>query len=86
MAIQPTARVSFWQIVTIRRFLDAMLVETGVQKLNHELLVTLMSEVAAIVYSRPITAIPSDTHEPILLTTSRLLAKDSSARTASRKW
>lgn len=50
MAIQPTARVSFWQIFMIRRFLDAMLVETGVQKLNHELLVTLMSEVAVIVY------------------------------------
>jgi len=49
------------QIGTIRRILDAMLLETGSQKLTHELLVTLMSELAAIVHSRPITAIPSDT-------------------------
>ena len=38
-----------------------MLLETRVQKLTHELLVTLMSEVTAIVNSRPITAIPTDT-------------------------
>ena len=61
------------QIGTIRRILDAMLVETGVQKLTHELLVTLMSEVTAIVNSRPITAIPSDTDEPLPLTPSTLL-------------
>ena len=63
------------QIGTIRRILDAMLVETGAQKLTHELLVTLMSEVAAIVNSRPITAIPSDTDEPLPLTPSTLLTQ-----------
>ena len=64
------------QIGTIRRILDAMLVETGVKKLTHELLVTLMSEVAAIVYPRPITAIPSDTDEPLPLTPSTLLTQN----------
>lgn len=63
------------QIGTIRRILDAMLIESGVQKLTHELLVTLMSEVAAIVNSRPITAIPSDTDEPLPLTPSTLLTQ-----------
>ena len=55
-----------------------MLVETGVQKLTHKLLVTLMSEVAAIVNSRPITAIPSDTINIVD-------ARDSPAKSAPRK-
>ena len=58
------------QIGTIRRILDAMLLETRAQKLTHELLVTLMSEVTAIVKTRPITAIPSDTDELLPLTPS----------------
>ena len=36
------------QIGIIRRILDAMLLELGTSQLTHELLVTLMSEVAAI--------------------------------------
>ena len=63
------------QIGMIRRILDVMLVETGVQKRTHELLVTLMSEAAAIVNSRPITSIPSDTDEPLPLTPSSLLTQ-----------
>ena len=63
------------QIGTIRRILDAMLVETRAQKLTHELLVTLMSKVAAIVNSRPIAAIPSNTDEPLPLTPSTLLTQ-----------
>ena len=58
------------QIGTIRRILDAMLLETRAQKLTHELLVTVMSEVTAIVKTRPITAIPSDTDELLPLTPS----------------
>ena len=61
------------QIGTIRRILDAILLETGSQKLTHELLVTLMSELAVIVHSRPVTAIPSDTDEPLPLRPSTLL-------------
>ena len=63
------------QIGTIWRILDAMLLETRAQKLTHPLLVPLMSEVTAIVNSRPITAIPSDTDEPLLLTPSMLLTQ-----------
>ena len=63
------------QLGTIRRILDAMLLETRAQKLTHELLVALISEVTAIVNSRPITAIPSDTGEPPPLTPSMLLTQ-----------
>ena len=63
------------QIGTIRRILNAMLLEIGTQRLTHELLVTFMSEVTAIVNSRPITAIPSDVDEPLPLTPSMLLTQ-----------
>ena len=63
------------QIGTIRRILDAMLLETRAQKLTQELLVTQMSEVTAIVNSRSITAIPTDTDEPLPLTPSMLLTQ-----------
>ena len=52
-----------------------MLLELGTRQLTHELLVTLMSEVAAIVNSRPITALPSDIDEPQLLTPAMLLTQ-----------
>ncbi|XP_020604505.1 uncharacterized protein LOC110043393 [Orbicella faveolata] len=48
------------QIGTIRRGLDAMFAELGKTQLTHELLVTLMAEVVAIVNARPISALPSD--------------------------
>ena len=48
------------QVGTIRRMLNAMLLELGGSQLTHELLVTLMAEVTAIVNARPITTIPSD--------------------------
>ena len=63
------------QIGTIRRILDAMLLELGSSQLTHELQVTLMSEVAAIVNSRPITAIPSDIYEPHPLSPAMLLTQ-----------
>ena len=61
------------QIGTIRRVLDAMFLELGGSQLTHELLVTLMAEVTAIVNARPITTIPSDTDEPEPLSPSMLL-------------
>ena len=80
MVIQSTTRVPFCgvrecQIGTIRCILDPMLLETRAQKLTHKLLATLMSEVTAIVNSRPITAILSDTDEPLPLTPSMLLTQ-----------
>ena len=61
------------QIGTIRRVLDAMLLELGPRQLTHELLVTLLTEVSAIVNARPIAAIPSDIDEPQPLSPSMLL-------------
>lgn len=52
-----------------------MLLELGARQLTHELLVTLMSEVAAIINARPITAIPSDIDEPLPLTPAMLLTQ-----------
>lgn len=52
-----------------------MLLELEARQLTHELLVTLMSEVAAIINARPITAIPSDIDEPLPLTPAMLLTQ-----------
>lgn len=46
------------QMRTIRRVLDAMFAELGSAQLTHELLVTLMAEVTAIVNARPIALVP----------------------------
>ena len=52
------------QINTIHRVLDAMFTELSQSQLTHELLVTLMAEVVAIVNAKPIAALPSDTEDP----------------------
>ena len=57
--------VSVRQTGTIRCIFDAMLLELSVRQLTHELLVTLISEVAAIVNARRITALQSDIAEPL---------------------
>ena len=57
--------VSEHQKGTIRCVFDAMLLELSVRQLTHELLVTLISEAAAIVNARPITALQSDIDEPL---------------------
>lgn len=61
------------QIGTIRRVLDAMLLELGNPQLTHELLVTLLAEVSAIVNARPIATVPSDVEDPQPLSPSMLL-------------
>ena len=61
------------QIGTIRRVLDAMFAELGSAQLTHELLVTLMAEVTAIVNARPIALVPTDVDEPQPLSPSMLL-------------
>ncbi|KAK3736788.1 hypothetical protein QZH41_011735, partial [Actinostola sp. cb2023] len=61
------------QIGTIRKVLDAMFAELGRSRLTHELLVTLMAEVAAIVNARPIAALPSDVDDPLPLSPAMLL-------------
>ena len=70
------------QIGTIRRILDAMLMQIGGQQLTHELLTTLMAEVTGIVNSRPIGIIPSDIEEPQPLTPAMLLTMKTRPLTA----
>ena len=60
-------------INTIRRVLDAMFAELGRTQLTHELLITLMAEVVAIVNARPISALPSDPDDPRPLSPAMLL-------------
>ena len=61
------------QINTIRHVLDAMFTELGQSQLTHELLVTLMAEVVAIVNARLIAALPSNTDDPQPLSPAMLL-------------
>ncbi|XP_030582792.1 uncharacterized protein LOC115778696 [Archocentrus centrarchus] len=58
-----------------RRILDAMLLEQGSAKLTHDVLVTLMAEVTAIVNSRPLTPVSTDSDQPIILTPAMLLTQ-----------
>ena len=44
--------------------MDAMFAELGSTQLTHELLMTLMAEVNAIVNACPITLVPTDVDEP----------------------
>ena len=64
------------QIGTIRRTLDAMLLEIRGRKLTHELLVNMMSQVAAIVNKYPITAISARSDclplTPLILLTQKI--------------
>ena len=60
-------------IATVRRVLDAMLMDIGRQQRRHELLVTLMAEVTGIVNNRPITTISSEIDEPQPLAPAMLL-------------
>lgn len=50
-----------------------MFAELGSAQLTHELLVTLMAEVTAILNARPIALVPTDVEEPQPLSPSMLL-------------
>ncbi|XP_026036546.1 uncharacterized protein LOC113029762 [Astatotilapia calliptera] len=58
-----------------RRILDVMLLQHGNAKLTHEVLVTFMSEVTAIVNSRPLTTVSADSEHPEILTPAMLLTQ-----------
>ena len=61
------------QINPICCVLDAMFTELGQSQLTHELLVTVMTEVVAIVNVRPIAVLLSDTGDPQPLSPATLL-------------
>lgn len=58
-----------------RRILDAMLLEHRNTKLTHEVLVTFMAEVTAIVNARPLTTVSTDPQNPVILTPAMLLTQ-----------
>lgn len=58
-----------------RRILDSMLLQVSHSKLTHEVLVTLMAEVAAIINARPLVPVSSDPEAPLILTPSTFLTQ-----------
>ena len=63
-----------------RRILDCMLLEQKRAHLTHEVLTTLMAEVAAVMNARPLIPVSSDPESPLILTPAMLLTlKTSSA-------
>ena len=55
-----------------RRILDAMFQENA-KNITHEVLVTLMAEVSAVINSRPITEVSTDPEDPVILSPAMLL-------------
>ncbi|XP_060064401.1 uncharacterized protein LOC132544769 [Ylistrum balloti] len=60
-----------------RRILDAMLLEGRGKDLTHEVLTTLLAEVAAIINARPLVPVSSDPEQPFVLSPSVLLTQKS---------
>lgn len=58
-----------------RRILDVMLLQVGPFKLTHEVLVTFMAEVSAIVNARPLVPVSTDPELPLILTPAMLLTQ-----------
>ncbi|KAK3091643.1 hypothetical protein FSP39_021505 [Pinctada imbricata] len=58
-----------------RRILEAMLLSQGSKELTHDVLVTFMYEVCAILNSRPICPISYDPDNPIIISPSMLLTQ-----------
>ncbi|KAI7802674.1 hypothetical protein IRJ41_016809, partial [Triplophysa rosa] len=58
-----------------RRILDALLFKTDSTRLSHEVLVTLMSEVMAIMNARPLVPVSSDPDMPNVLSPATLLTQ-----------
>lgn len=58
-----------------RRILDALLLKTKNPHLTHEVLVTLMSDVMAIINARPLVSVSSDPDAPTVLSPAMLLTQ-----------
>ena len=56
-----------------RRNLDSMMLDNSAKNLTHDVLVTLMAEVCAIINGRPIVPVSSDSENSLVLTPSTLL-------------
>ncbi|XP_033761542.1 uncharacterized protein LOC117343309 [Pecten maximus] len=62
-----------------RKILDAMFMELSSRSLTHEVLVTLMAEVSAIMNSRPVAQISTDPEVPVILSPTTLLTQKTSS-------
>ncbi|XP_062602313.1 uncharacterized protein LOC134264026, partial [Saccostrea cucullata] len=62
-----------------RRILDAILLKQPKRQLTHDVLVTLMAEVTAILNNRPLVPVSMDPHNPLVLTPNMLLTQKSVA-------
>ncbi|XP_062603957.1 uncharacterized protein LOC134265758 [Saccostrea cucullata] len=71
-------------IKTARRILDALLLDSSTKNLTHEVLVTFLAEVSAIINSRPITVISTDPENPIILSPALLLTHKDDSHTATQ--
>lgn len=60
-------------IGTTRRILDSMISEIPGKEITHEVLVTFLAEVSAIINSRPLTVLSSDAEQPFPLTPSLIV-------------
>ncbi|XP_048095664.1 uncharacterized protein LOC125292430 [Alosa alosa] len=58
-----------------RRILDSMLLQQRFSSLTHEVLVTLMAEICAIINARPLLPVSTDPESPLILTPSMLLTQ-----------
>lgn len=58
-----------------RRILDSLLLENRFKDLTHEMLITFLAEVTAIVNNRPLTSVSYDSDSPSLITPSLLLTQ-----------
>ncbi|KAK0153094.1 hypothetical protein N1851_005228 [Merluccius polli] len=58
-----------------RRILDSMFPQERFSSLTHEVLITLMAEVCAIINARPLLPVPTDPESPLILILSMLLSQ-----------
>lgn len=66
----------------VRRILDGLLSKTSTTRLTHEVLVTLMAEVMAIMNARPLVLVSTDPEKPAVLSPAMLLTQKASAVSA----
>ncbi|XP_053367622.1 uncharacterized protein LOC128541295 [Clarias gariepinus] len=71
-------------ISVARRILNALLLKTDSTRLSHEVLVTLMSEIMAIMNARPLVPISSDPDMPHVLSPATLLTQKIEAVSAPK--
>lgn len=62
-----------------RRILDAILLKQPKRQLTHDVLVTLMAEVTAILNNRPLVPVSTDPSNPLILTPNMLLTQKTEA-------